>query len=50
VVERSRVDDRALYTHCWRLMLAWLTENRAGPLGESGGSSIGNGEESDVES
>jgi hypothetical protein len=31
-------------------MLAWLTRDRAGPVGESRGPSVGKGRESDVES
>jgi hypothetical protein len=33
----------------WR-MFGWLTWDRAGPLGENGGSSVGKGKESDVAS
>jgi hypothetical protein len=34
----------------WRFMLCLLTLDQAGPLGETGGPSIGNGRECDEES
>jgi hypothetical protein len=35
---------------CWRVLLRMVNLRPGGPLGESGGSSVGKGRQSDVES